>query len=404
MLPKFKQNLLTLSIGLSTLLLTACDSDDNDMLVDSMPVAAVVQTIAPDYTNSEVAYLDAETQQVTSGYYVKDASDYTISTYKGDVFHIGRFFIDTVTKYNALDASSRDSAIWSYSTQDAQDSTSRNPYVLVSLSESKAYILRYGSSKVWIVNPQATNSEDFKVGELDLAGYAQETNSAGTPNPASAVITDGKLYIAMQRFDDDYAAGTAYVAVFDTATDTEIETNANDQDSVKGIPLMGVNPLEHSLVANEDKVYVTTRNGYSSFDLTYSRIEAINTSDYSLTEVLNAGDIADNSAAFIKSSVVISPEQGYFYASETFYEPSYHEIGTVYEFNPTTGDILTAKVAGTGTENISFIGVDAANFLWVSVANPEMPGVDVIDTTTNENYVERLATVLNPSTIRFIEE
>lgn len=372
--------------------------------VNDTPSIALVQTIAPDYSNSAVDYLDPKTEQVDAGYYVKDASDYTISSYMGDVFHIGRFFIDEISKYNAADESARDSLIWSFSTQDASDSTSRNPYALVSLSQTKAYLLRYGSSKVWIVNPEATNSEDFQIGELDLASYVNEGNTQGTPNPASAVITDGKLYIAMQRFDDNYAAGTAYVAVFDTATDTEIETNANDEDSVKGIPLTGVNPLEHSLTANEDKVFVTTRNSYSSFDLSLSRIEEINTGDYSVREVLTAGDIAENTAGFIKSSVVISAEQGYFYSSEAFYSPSYYEVGTVYEFNPTTGEIITTGVADTGTESISFIGLDAANFLWVSVSNPELPGVDVINTETNTKHIDRLPTVLNPGTIRFIEE
>jgi len=405
MLPKFKNKLLPLSLAISATLLTACNSDNDTALpIELMPASAVVQTIAPDYSNSEVAYLDADTQQVASGYYVKDASDYTLSSYKGDVYHIGRYFIDTVTKYNASDAASRDTEIWSYTTQDAQDSTSRNPYALVSLNESKAYLLRYGSSKVWVVNPQASTSEDFKIGELDLTSYVHADNSSGTPSPAAAVITDGKLYIAMQRQDDSYNAGTAYVAVFDTATDTEIETNANADDNVKGIPLVGVNPLEHSLVANEDKVFVTTRNGYSSFDLSFSRIEEINTTDYKVSEVLNASDIEGNTASFIKASVVVSPEKGYFYASQAIFTPSYHEVSYLYEFNPTTGAIVTTGVADTGTENITFIGLDAANFLWVSVANPSFPGVDVIDTTTNTKRISRLATELNPGTIRFIEE
>lgn len=371
--------------------------------VKDTPSIAVVQTVAPDYSNSEVAYLDAKGQQVASGYYVKDASDYTLSSYKGDVYHIGRFFIDTVTKYNATDVASRDAAVWSYSTQDAQDSISRNPYALVSLDETKAYLLRYGSSKVWIVNPQATTSEDFKVGELDLSSYIPTDNSKGTPSPASAVINDGKLYIAMQRTSDAWVSGLAYVAVFDTTTDTEIETGANDEDTVKGIPLVGVNPLEHSLTAADDKVFVTTRNGYSSTDLSLSRIEEINTSDYSVRQILNATDIEGNTAAFIKASVVVSAEQGYFYASQAIFTPSYHEVGALYEFNPTTGEIITTNVADTGNEDIGFIGLDAANFLWVSIADPSAPGVDVINTSTNTKKINRLATQLNPGTIRFIE-
>ncbi|TWX59500.1 cadherin repeat domain-containing protein [Colwellia hornerae] len=368
--------------------------------VKDTPSFAVVQTVAPDFSGSEVVTLDPITEQVTEGYYIKDASDYTVRSYNKDVFHIGRYNIDAISKYNA---DALDTEVWSYTTQDTGDSNTRNPYDLVSVSESKAYLLRYGSDKVWIVNPQATQFEDFKLGELNLASYIADNNSNGTPNPASATIADGKLFIAMQRLSDSFSPNTAYVAVFDTATDEEIETNADADDNLKGIPLQGLNPLSHSIVSQGDTVYVTTRNSYSSSELALSRIEAIATSDYNLSSVLSAADIENNTGAFIGSSVVVSKTKGYFVASETFFTPSYYELSTVYTFNPTTGVIANEKIADTGTEQISYIALDAANFLWLSVSNPENPGVDVINTETNLKALPRLATELNPSAIAFIE-
>ncbi|WP_159817779.1 cadherin repeat domain-containing protein [Colwellia sp. 20A7] len=372
--------------------------------IKDTPSLAVVQTIAPDYSNSEVVYMNGATQEVNSGYYIKDASDYTLATYKTDVFHIGRFFIDTITKYNGAEVNERDTALWSFSTQDSQDSISRNPYALVSLDEAKAYLLRYGSSKVWIVNPQADNIDDFKTGELDLTSYVPENNTNGTPSPAAAVINDGKLYIVMQRLSDAYAPNTSYVAVFDTNTDEEIETNANSEDTVKGIPLEGLNPLENSITTGNDKVYISTRSDYSNTDLALSRIEEITPSDYSVRQVLNAGDITDNVSGFIKSAVIVSSEKGYFYTSESVFVPSFHEISSLYQFNPTTGEITESNVANTGTEGINFLGLDSANFLWLSMPTPSAPGVDIINSETNEIVNERLATNLNPSTIRFLEE
>jgi len=372
--------------------------------IKDTPSLAVVQTIAPDYSSSEVVYMDGETQQVDSGYYIKDASDYTLASYKTDVYHIGRFFIDTITKYNGAEVSERDTAIWSFSTQDSQDSISRNPYSLVSLDDTKAYLLRYGSSQVWVVNPQADNIDDFKVGELDLSSYVPENNTNGTPSPAAAVINDGKLYIVMQRLSDAYAPNTSYVAVFDTATDEEIETNANSDDTVKGIPLEGLNPLENSITTGNDKIYISTRSDYSNTDLTLSRIEEIEPTDYSVRQVLNAGSITDNVSGFIKSAVIVSAEKGYFYTSESVFVPSFHEISSLYQFNPTTGEITENNVANTGTEGINFLGLDNANFLWLSMPTPSAPGIDIINSETNEIVNERLATNLNPSTIRFLEE
>ena len=367
--------------------------------VKDTPSFAVVQTVAPDYSGSEVVTLDPETEVVTKGYYIKDGSDYTVRSYNKDVFHIGRFFIDTIAKYNA---DALDTEVWSYTTQDTGDSTSRNPYDIVSLSDTKAYILRYGSSKVWIVNPQATNADDFKIGELDLDSYIAEDNSNGTPNPSAGTIVDGKLFITLQRLNDAYSPNTAYIAVFDTETDLEIETNANADDTVMGIPLVGLNPLNGSIVNKDGVVYVTTRNSYSDTDLTLSRVEAITASDYSLRTVLTADDIAENTSAFIGSSAIVSATKGYLVAEETFFSP-YRVLSTVYSFNPTTGVIADAAIAETGEEQISHISLDAANFLWISVSNPTNPGVDVVNTETDVKELPRFATELNPTAIAFIE-
>ena len=370
--------------------------DENDT-----PAFALVQTVAPDYSVFEVATLDAQSQQVVGGYYIKNGGDYVLNSYQSDVFHIGRFGTDTIEKYNAVDL---DSQVWSYSTQDDQDSNSRNPYAIISASSTKAYLIRYGSDKVWVVNPQAEQAEDFKIGELDLAGYVPTNNSSNTPNPSAAAITDGKLFIAMQRMSDAFSPNTAYVAVFDVSTDQELETSANTDDNVKGIPLVGLNPLINSVTSFDNNVYITTRNSYSGVDLSMSQIEVIDTVNYSLDTVLSAQDIEGNTAGFINASVVVSASKGYFVANETFFSPSYFELSTVYQFNPSTGNILEANVAETGTEQISHIALDSADFLWLSVSNPTSPGVDIVDTDNNMKTIPRLATELNPGSIVFIED
>jgi hypothetical protein len=365
------------------------------------PSMALVQTIAADFSSSQVAYLDYAAQTVDDGFYAKTQSDYTINVYQEEVFHIGRFFIDTISKYNTEDASTE---IWSYSTQDDLDSTTRNPYTLVSLNEEKAYLIRYGSDKIWIVNPQATDFESFKTGEINLASYVPENNTAGTPSPSAAVINDGKLFVVMQRLDDNFASSNSvYLAVFDTATDSEIETNADTTDSVMGIPLLGLNPLEHSVRAFEDKVYITTRNSFSAVSVDQSLIEAVDANNFSLSTVLSAADITDNSAKYIQSTAIVSAEKGYFFANETFFGP-YREESTLYQFNPSTGEISDETVLDIDTNSIGFIDIDAAGFLWVSVREDAAPGVEIIDTDTNSSLINRLETQLNPGVIRFIEE
>ncbi|MGB0898269.1 MAG: cadherin repeat domain-containing protein [Psychrobium sp.] len=397
-----KRTSLSLALAASVSLLAGCggSSDTKTDIVPITPKKAVVQTIAPDYSSSEVAYLDINAQSVAGDYYVKDKSDYTLTSYGTDVYHIGRFFIDTIAKYNS---ETPDAQVYSYSTKAEGETGSSNPYNLVFANANKAYLIRYASSKVWIINPNAANESDFKIGELDLAAYVPEDNSK-TPSPSAGVIVDGKLYITMQRLSDSFAPNTAYVAVYDVATDTEIETNHTADDEVKGIKLNGQNPLEHNIKAAFGDVYVTSRSAYGNTDLSLSMIEKIETSDYSTSTLVSAADIADNTEAFITTSEIVSTTKGYFVASKAGFNDDgvWTTTSGLFEFNPTTGAIVNSNIAGTGSEQISFISVDDSSFLWVSTINPSTPGIDVINTNTNEKQGDRLLTELNPSVIRFL--
>ncbi|HCQ35422.1 MAG TPA: hypothetical protein DIU19_05870, partial [Alcanivorax sp.] len=108
-----------------------------------------------------------------------------------------------------------------YSTLGASDTDSSNVYDLVFAAPDKAYMIRYGADTVWVVDPTAGRERNFKTGELDLSAYLP-ANTTGSPNMSAAVVVDGKLFIAMQRLDSVFQPNnTAYVAVFDTATDEE---------------------------------------------------------------------------------------------------------------------------------------------------------------------------------------
>ena len=362
----------------------------------------MVQTIDPSYISSEVLFLDPASQQVSSPFYGKTKSDYTLATNNGDIYHIGRYGIDTIDKYAAKDY---ENTAWSFTTQDNNDSISRNPYNLVFANDNKAYLIRYGSAKVWIVNPNAEDAASFKIGEIDLSAYIPADNSS-TPSPAAAVISKGKLFITMQRLSDYFAANPAYVAVFDTVTDEEIETNTEQGDDLKGILLQGLNPLGNSLTISPDgNVYVTSHDIYAyggSQQLTKSTIEVINPTDFSLKTLLTAADIDNNTSKLINATVILSADKGYFYAGEVTYYPVYGEISTLYEFNPTTGDIINSEVAGTGNEHINYLGLDKKGFLWLSMINPSTPGVDIVDTIDNTQVGSRLLTTLNPNVIRFL--
>jgi hypothetical protein len=405
MLATLKQHLLTLTLLTCATLLSGCDlennNSDNSPVITTPLAPAVVQTIDPGYASSEVLFLDPANQQVSSPYFSKTKSDYTLATNGSDIYHIGKFYIDTIDKYAAEDYYN---PAWAFTTQDNADSISRNPYNLIFASDTKAYLIRYDSPKVWIVNPNAVDFQSFKIGEIDLSVYIPTDNSS-TPNPATAVISQGKLFITMQRLATGGLKGNpAYVAVFDTNTEQEIETNSDATDNLKGIKLAGIDPLENSMVTGPDgKIYVTTHGVYGSTTLTNSRIEEIDPDTYALRTILTAANISNNVNKFINASVIVSADKGYFYAGKVVFTPTYGEISNLYEFNPTTGAIIASEVAGTGNEHINYLGLDKKGMLWLSMINPSTPGVDIIDSETNTLVGDRLLTPLNPNVIRFLD-
>ncbi|MCU4674654.1 cadherin repeat domain-containing protein [Catenovulum sp. 2E275] len=389
----FKTSLIAAAI-----LLAGCSSDDNNSNSEQtiQPVSAVaIHTVASDYTSGQqVLILDSDTYQITN---TKIAltdikTDYTIKTYQDDLYHIGRYTIDTIEKFTAEDM---ENSAYSFSTQQAGEEASGNPYDIVFVNEEKAFVIRYGSDKVLIINPSATDESDFITGSIDISAY--NAGTATNPTAADGLINDGKLYIVMQRMEN-WVPQTAYVAVFDVQTGEEIETNANSEDNLKGIPLNGINPQQDSLTAYADNLYITSNAAYSTTDISTSKIEKISLDNYALTEVLNASDIENNTANVLSETIIVNDEQGYFYASS-----GWPAVSNLYQFNPSTGLITQADVAATvmNAEGIADIALDTENRLWVSVSSDAAPGVDVYSVEDNSLLENRITTELPPVRVEF---
>ena len=166
-----------------------------------------------------------------------------MATYGEQFYRIGRYKQDNITRYDFNNPSLVE---WQFGTDDSvPDSDSSNPYDLVFVNESKAYVIRYGASSIWVVDPSVSSSDDdlFKIGEIDLQAYDDD----GVPEMSAAVIHNNRLYVVMQAMDDSSTPGDAYLAVIDTTTDEEI--NVND-DALNGYPLSVKNPLGLDVIDN----------------------------------------------------------------------------------------------------------------------------------------------------------
>jgi len=169
-----------------------------------------------------------------------DISDLAIDSYGDYFYRIQRYQSDSVMKFHIDnpgevrdDVNTQDpDVIWQYSTMEDIDETeeaisSTNPHSLAVYSDTRGFLSRYGSSYAWVVDPSADSQDEFMTGRLDLSTYNDDD---GTPEMSSAVIAEGKLFIAIQRLysgDSDgiwKASSCSYVAVFDPETCEEIDT------------------------------------------------------------------------------------------------------------------------------------------------------------------------------------
>lgn len=364
--------------------LSGCDDDDsgNADTADPAEQYAVLNTVAPDFSSGAHAVINVEPPRQAQNNLQPAISDLGLSTAGRYFYRLMRKDSDSVVKY-AVTAPAE--PIWQFSARDDADTvSSTNPYALLTAAEDKGYLLRYGSTKAWIVDPSVTQEGQFKTGTLDLSAYA---DADGFPEMSTGVIVDERLFVVMQRLDrdNDYDPGQAYVAVFDITDNAEIdtgvaETEADELDNVKGFPLPVENPAKLQYLPEQEMIYVVGAGRYASSlsDTTvdYSGgIARIDTATYATELVVDDGQVLpDYEPMQITDLALVSPTQGYFIGYVGW------QNTTLYRFDPSTGEVQSEAVAELYNRDLRTIAIDSQDKLWVGVAAADAPGITVIDT------------------------
>jgi len=367
-----------------------CDSDV--IISEFSPVTAIAATTSPTFVTGAHAIITGD----GNGQFVSlndlnpvSGADVTVVTYGNYFYVIGQQFSgNSITKY-AID--NPQDVIWQYSVNEPAATVASNPHDMIFVSETKAYVLRYNKTKAWIVNPSATNEASFKIGELDLSAYA---TADGLPEMDAGLIVDGKLYILLQRLEGvaQQVIHDAYIAVFDTNTDTEIDVNITG-DAFKGIPLTFRNPTANTYVSENNKLYVQSSGSF--FPVEYvGGIEVIDLNDYSSTIILDDGDDASHPYGLITELAVISPERLYFVGYESF------DVNTLYVMNTQTDEISAMNVPQLIDGQIANLAIDPQGLLWVS--DNANATVRILNPLSCEE-IDAVSTNLNPAKIVFAQ-
>ena len=378
------------------LLVSACGGGSSSGGVAGQNTA-VVSTKAADFSGSDIQLIDLGSDYTAmSGVAPSDQSDTTVARYGEFFYRLGRNNIDTLTKYSFESPST---PIYEHSTLNNPEDASSNPYTVVFVNDQKAYVIQYAENEVLIINPSAQTQGEFIIGGIDLSDYA-DADASGAAEAADAVIVDDKLFVVMQRlvgFSPAEEDVNAYIAVFDTNTDQEIDTDPNDDPSNrKGIELDTRNPGKLVYHSDAGLFLQATGDAFYSFagrDPGYTGgITRIDTDDYSTELVVDDGDADDHPYGFVYDLAIVDSENGYFVGYQSYQNTN------LYHFNPTTG-------AATAIE--SYSGLDITNLvvgpqdnLWIGIGDAAQPRIELFD---GQSTVESIGLIQNPGAILFAE-
>ena len=353
---------------------------------------AVVATVAADWSSGAHSVISVDPvggPRTVQNDLLPTISDITVTAYGKYFYRMERTGANNVTKF---DINAPDTVIWQYSTEGVD--VGSNPHDLVFVSSEKAYLLRYGSDKVWIVNPSTTDEDGFKIGELDLSSYA---DADGIPEMHSGVIVNGKIFIALQRLEWWTPTVTAYVAVFDIITDEEIETGKGEGGR-KGIQLDIKNPGAIQYLVENDTIYVQGSGSYFPVEYT-GGIVSVNPTTYDTVLVLDDGTDTNHPYGQISGMAIASATKGYFIGYDGWGD------NTLYSFDPSTGNVYGEVVDYLKNKNIagmeSGVYLDKNDMLWVCDATD---AEIVILNTADDTIDEKISTNLNPSRVVFCTE
>lgn len=362
---------------------------------------AVIAAVAADYSSGAHAVASVDPKggpRTIQTNLLPTISDITVRSYGRYFYRIERYNADNIAKF---DIDNPSAPIWQYSTMGGDDFGSSNPLDMIFVSAKKAYVLRYGSTRAWVVNPGATDQSTFKKRTLDLSAYA---DSDGLPEMCSGVIANGKLFIVMQRLNRDKGyvpSNKPYVAVFDAKTNKEIDTGKG-RNGLKGIPLPVKNPNAISYLRANNTIYVQgvglyPGSGNPKYEYT-GGIVTVNPDTYETKIIVNDGTAASHPYGAISGMAVVSQNKGYFVGYDGWGD------STLYSFNPTTGK---ERKKIDAVSNINIAGLESSGrpydknkMLWVSDATN---GRIIVLNTVTDSVDEFIGTSLNPQKVVFVK-
>jgi hypothetical protein len=338
-----------------------------------------LMVVTSDYQTGSIAYLppDSQTPQVNLLAIHPDAG---IRYRDGRVYVINRLGQDNILVLDPGNLAVMPALQFSVG-------NGTNPQDIEFASPAKAYVTRYESTRVLVVDPR----DGRELGEIDLAAFA---DTDGLPEMGEMAIVGQRLYVACQRLDRNTTWGPAddsYLAVVDTRTDELVDTD-QATPGVQGIKLAGANP--NTLIAVGRQIVVA---GSGAFGDRAGGIEVIDT-DTSASSGLLVTE--DELGGDITGLAMVSAIRGYAVVTDENYV---NRIRPVDLDRGTVGPALAGHSGGytpdLAVDGTRLIVADTGTF-----SEPNAAGLLFYDAGTGTKLTGPVSVGLPPSGIAILAE
>ncbi|MYB69195.1 MAG: T9SS type A sorting domain-containing protein [Gemmatimonadetes bacterium] len=349
-------------LAVSLLLLANSSSAQSDLFV-----------ITTDFSTGSTAFLAANAAEAEVNL-LGIHSDAVGHYHDGRIYIVNRLGQDNILVLDAMDLRT---PLTQFSVGNGA-----NPHDIEIVTPDRAYVTRYETASLLIVNPQ----DGAELGEIDLSAFA---DADGLPEVSQIVRVGDRLYLSCQRLDRNSGWGpvdVSYLIVVDLATDTLVDVDP-DAEGVQGIALSVANP--NSMVVIGEQIAVGVVVGFGD---RAGGVEIVDTAtNRSLGLVVSEEDLGGD----ITSMVLVDQNRGYaVVADENF-------ANSVRPFDLSSGTV------GVPLENISggFIpnlAVDGDRLIVAdrgSFSDPASAGLKLYDAATGAFLSGPIDTGLPPQDI-----
>ena len=374
----------------SSLVLSACLPEPNSDPVG--PVSLAVAAASPDYSASDVILINpdpAGDEVIEQRIHTTNPSDIGIAFSANQLYRLERSNSDSISKIGTNSGG----VLIDWQRSVLGDDASANPYDLLALSTSLAYVARFDSNDLWVINPSASIGEDVLIEKIDLSAFANA--DSGNPRMADLEWVDGKLFILLTGLEDNWrAAANSKVVVIDTSNNSLVDTNTVIA-GVQAIELPVRNAKEFAL--HNGVLYVAaTGDAYNSdTSLIYTGgIATLNTTSYATALLIDDGELGAAPYGNISGVTVSANNDVYFSGSVSW---GNDKVFVLRAGTSTPSEI----VLGTNQYNIGdLLATDDALYVGVQAQSDgsENAGLKVID--LDDGTVNRLIELTyNPTQI-----